>query len=369
MENCILKARKRKKPVRPAPVKRSMKTRPRPKARVAKTASKNTLKRRTGKPTVKKSNGVARSRRLVDSKPKLKTRLKSRPKSVAKPVAKMLSKRPVKRSSKVVKPVVLSKRERASRQVEHQTRVRIAELVSRSKRPLTHEQIAKKLHVSKALVHKVIRRPKVVRKIAKPARAKVKAKGPALEKPMSRQGEEARAVVIRGRAAGQLEKWKGGARQLNSHLSTGRSIRFSFRKRLTNAAVARVMDRVHSITMRLDSGIPFHEWMTVFSVLVVGKRHPRLPGYQPLAVAGLAPGEQAYVTYESTGKFRTEEDMRARLASMLYSYVTVETFVSLEQVSVSTLRSKSAEERVEWFDIHRSGRGEGRRKSKRRDRR
>ena len=282
------------------------------------------------------------------------------PKSLPKKLPKSLPKSLPKRLPKLVKPVVLSKRERASRRVEDQVRVRIATLLSKSKRVPTHDAIARRLGISKALVYRVIGRPKAVRKVVKPSRGKAK-RLVATGMPMSRKDEDDRAASVREQASKKLEKWKGGDRKLDSHISTGKSCRFTVRKRLTNALVARTMDRVHLITMRLDSETAFHEWMTVFSVLVVGKRHPKLPGYQPLMVKGLRKEEMAYVTYESTGKFRTEEDMRAHLASMLYSYVTTETYASLEQMSVSTLRGKSAEERVEWFGEHRHMRGKMRR--------
>lgn len=268
-----------------------------------------------------------------------------------KPVARKI--RRAERPSR--KPVVLTKTARQARRDQAELRFRAEKLLSGSKR-WTFKSLAAKLGVTQKALHQaVFTKPvkeKVVRKpTSKPVGKKPPVR-PAMPKPMSRADEDRRADIIR-RTTKELEKWKGGSRVLDTSRSSGHSVRFTVRRRVTSEIIESVLKKVRNITFKLEAMYPgYSQWIALYSLMVIGKRHPKLPGYDPLPVVGLGRGEEAYVTYESTGVYRAEEDMRAKLASELFAVVTSETYVTLEQVSVSVMRDKSSEERMQWFAFH-----------------
>jgi hypothetical protein len=332
-------ARRSKRPASKKRTKRSVEAKPALKRRVRKPVAKKPVAK---KPVAKKP--VAK--KPVVKKPVAKKSVAKKP-VVKKPVGKKpVAKKPARR------PIVLPPKRREARREETSLRVRIAKLLKRGQ--WTFAGLAKVLGITEARAKKLLGKapgkkavkPKIVRK-PRPERR------PALPKPLSRKDEDDRASVIRKGLKGDLVKWSKGQQRLDSERSHGESVHFSVRRRLTNKLVMAVMEKVHAITHRLSEH-PYPYWMAYYSLMVVGKQHPRLPGYQPLKVVGLGKQEGAYVSYESTGLHRTEEDMRAHLASSLYALVTSETYVSLEQMSVSVLRMKGPEERTNWFRANRT---------------
>jgi hypothetical protein len=145
----------------------------------------------------------------------------------------------------------------------------------------------------------------------------------------------------------QLHKWKGGPSSLDNDRSTGKSIRFSVRKRLTPGLVEQVLYRIDRASMQLSRhGFPF--WTTLMSHIVMG-HSKKLPGYQPLNLKGLPKGSEGYVSYGSTGIQASRMAMLVVARRELEDLADEPVYISLEQVSVSTYKHKTSAERVEFL--------------------